>query len=189
MFDDDRLLVIVEQGESLLVEFKKSLSLSSEGLKSLCGMLNAEHRKGTILFGVSPESEVVGLDPGNLDKAQRSLCQKISSGFDPPIVPEVSIIKILGKNVLVLCSARLRAIPIHEYDGRAYIREGTTTRRLSLAEKRALVRSRDRSFHTGPWKCDGCGSYTGMLSIVRITNAGIEKSYRCHCGGEYWPAA
>jgi len=28
----------------------------------------------------------------------------------------------------------------------------------------------------------------GILVSYRFTNGGIQKSYQCQCGGEFWPA-
>lgn len=57
---------IIQAGETQSVEFKKSLSQMKEGCKALCGMLNAEVGAGMVLFGISPENDVVGIR-GNLD--------------------------------------------------------------------------------------------------------------------------
>jgi hypothetical protein len=89
----------------------------------------------------------------------------------------------------MLQAHRNRDVPYHEFDGRAWIREGTTTRQLSAAEKQSLQRVRDRDLHNGPWKCDRCGSIAGMLASIEFGPAGPRKTYRCSCGGEYWPTA
>lgn len=184
----DRLPDLISGGESHLVEFKKSLSSTNEGLESLCGMLNSEHAQGYILFGVAPDGSISGIEPGNLDKAQRTLVQKIHSKYDPPIMPIMQIEKYLGDSLLVLCARRDPRTPYHEYDGRAFIREGTTTRQLTLAEKQVLGKRRNRDSHNGPWKCDRCGSVAGMLLGFTLSDRGMTKSYGCECGGEFWPA-
>jgi predicted HTH transcriptional regulator len=179
---------IIAKGESQTVEFKTSLSEQKEGLQALCGMLNSEPGQGIVIFGVAPDGSSSGVEPGNLDKAQRSLSQHIEQKFDPPIIPTIEVIPVEGKKVLVLRATRARTVPYHEYDGRAYIRTGSGTRVLSLDEKNALRKRRDRDSHNGPWKCDRCGSWTGMLSSVEVTANGPRKTYGCSCGGEFWPA-
>lgn len=67
---------IIQTGETQSIEFKKSLSLMKEGCKTLCGMLNTEIGNGMVLFGISPENDVVGI-VGNLDSTQRTLVQHI----------------------------------------------------------------------------------------------------------------
>jgi predicted HTH transcriptional regulator len=175
-------------GESQTVEFKESLSKGKEGLKSLCGMLNSDVGHGLVLFGVAPDGSIRGVEAGNLDKAQRSLSQHIQQKFDPPIYPTIQVECVETKRVIVVDAKRVRSVPYHEYDGRAYIRIGTETRVLPVAEKDNLRRRRDRESHNGPWKCDGFGSWVGMLAAVEITANGPRKTYRCSCGGEFWPA-
>ncbi len=174
--------------ESQIVEWKLSLSLQREALESLCGMLNADAAEGTVIFGVSRDGRLVGVEPGDLDKAQRSLAQAIKNKFDPSVQTEMRVEELEGKRLVALSAHRRRGVAYHEYDGRAFIREGTATRQLSLAEKQALQRTRDRDGHPGPWRCDRCGSWVGMLVSVVLTEKGPRKSYACQCGGEYWPA-
>jgi predicted HTH transcriptional regulator len=180
---------MLEDAESQTFERKRSLSLQREGLASLCGMINADHCSGTVAFGIDPDGRIVGVEPGNLDKAQRSLAQSIQLKFEPAIQCALQVKNVEGKSVVLISAQRNRSVPYHEFDGRAYIREGTVTRQLSLSEKHALQRQRNRDLHTGPWKCDGCGSWVGMLSQVVVTDQGMHKTYTCRCGGEFWPAA
>ena len=179
----------VRQDESQVFERKKSLALQREGIESLCGMVNSEAASGVVAFGVAPDGQVVGVEPGNLDKAQRSLAQTISAKFDPPIQVTIDVVDCDGIAVIVISAHRHRGVPYHEFDGRAFIREGITTRQLSLREKQALEWQRNRDSHNGPWRCERCGSFAGMLSQLVVGPNGITKSYKCDCGGEYWPAA
>lgn len=174
-------------GETQTVEFKKSLSLQREAFKALCGMINSDSATGAVYFGVSPDGNVTGIEPGNLDSMQKTLAQTVQQGFDPPIVPNIEVLECDGKRVVVLKADRGSGVSYHEYDGRAYIREGSRTRQLSYAEKNQLRKRRDRDEHSGPWKCDRCGTLAAMRSAMTITEKGVRKSYACHCGGEYWP--
>lgn len=180
---------LVRQPESQVFERKRSLGLQREGLESLCGMVNAEGGQGSVAFGIAPDGQLVGVEPGDLDKAQRSLLQTIGSKFEPPLQCTVQVLELEGKRLVVVAAGRNRGVAYHEFDGRAFIREGTVTRQLSLAEKQSLQRRRNRDLHTGPWKCDRCGSWVGMLASILVTDGGACKSYACSCGGEYWPAA
>ena len=177
------------QAESQVWERKRSLALQTEGLESLCGMMNADVAHGGVVFGVDPNGVPVGVEPGNLDRAQQSMAQTIHAKFDPPIQCSMQIVDVGGKNFLTVEARRNRDVPYHEFDGRAWIREGTVTRQLSAAEKKSLQRMRDRDLHNGPWRCDRCGSMVGMLMSVEFGPSGARKTYGCSCGGEYWPAA
>lgn len=178
---------LLQQGEGQSLEFKKSLSLRREGLKALCAMVNADAAQGTVLFGVKPDGSVCGIEPGNSDKAQRSLSQAIGSGFEPPLIHEISIDVSQEEPILVLTAQRDPAVSYHEYDGRVWIRQGSENRQPSLSEKDQLRRKRDRAFHPGPWKCDRCGSIAGILSCLTKTDQDVQKTYDCHCGGQFWP--
>lgn len=178
----------VANGEGQTTEFKKSLNLRREAMEALCSMVNADTAHGTVIFGVEPDGIVCGVEPGNLDKAQLSLSQSIKSNFDPPLKAEISVAELEGKRLLVITAQRPISIPYHEYEGRAWIRQGSGKRLLTLTEKDHLRRTRDRAFHPGPWKCDRCGSWIGQLSIVTLTAEGPKKTYNCHCGGQFWPS-
>ncbi|MCX5647464.1 MAG: ATP-binding protein [Phycisphaerae bacterium] len=175
-------------GETQELEFKRSLSLMKEGLTTLCGMVNATAAKGTVVFGIDPSGDVVGLGDENLDSAQRTLAQHGRQKLDPPLALDIRAFLCEGKPILILSAQRSRAIPFHEYGGRAYIREGSSTRQLSVLEKQSLSVLRNRDLHNGPWICDQCGAYAGTISCVEVTSAGPRKTYRHSCGGEWWPA-
>jgi len=178
---------LITRGEGQTIEFKSSLSLRSEGLQALCAMVNADCAKGTVLFGVAPDATVCGVESGDLDTAQRSLSQAINQKFDPPLHPDIQVMEHEGKQVIVLTAERLRSVPYHEYDGRAWIRQGSEKRQLTLQEKNQLRRCRDRDSHSGPWKCDRCGKSHVTLIQVISTNDGMKKHYNCDCGGQFWP--
>jgi len=179
---------LVKKGEGQTLEFKRSLSLQGKGLEALCAMVNSDLARGTVIFGIEADGTVCGIEQGNLDTAQRSLSQTRRNKFDPQLVVQMEVRELNARQVLVLSAERDRGIPFHEYDGRAYIREGTENRKLSIAEKQQLVRRRNRDSHPGPWRCDRCGSWVGVLYSFEISNEGMKKTYKCGCGGEFWPA-
>jgi predicted HTH transcriptional regulator len=170
------------------VERKRSLAERREGLEALDAMVNADAATGHVLFGVDPEGNAIGIEPGNADKAQRSLAQHIRDQFHPAVNVEIGAVDCDGKWVLVVSGRRDRSVPLVEYDGRAFIREGSITRQLDLTEKLRIIRHRDRDQHPGPWKCDKCGSLVGQLFAVVFDGTTMRKTYECHCGGQYWPA-
>lgn len=188
MTEQSPLEILVQKGESQTLEFKKSLSLQREGLEALCAMVNSDLARGTVVFGIKVDGTVCGVEQGNLDKAQRSLSQTVRNKFEPPLIVQIEVDELNGRQVLILMAERSRNIPYHEYDGRAWLRQGTENHRLSIVEKQQLMGGRDRDTHAGPWKCDRCGSLVGVLHSFEITNEGMKKTYKCECGGEFWPA-
>ncbi len=178
---------IVRREESQTFERKKSLSLQREAAESLCGMVNADAARGTVVFGVAPDGTLLGAEPGDLDMAQRSLAQTLGK-FEPRLQSLIEVVETDGMRFVVVSAQRNREVPYHEFNGRAFIREGTSTRQLSLVEKRSLETMRNRDRHNGPWRCDRCGSWVGMLVHTVFTNQQARKSYDCRCGGQFWPA-
>jgi hypothetical protein len=128
---------ILQAGETQSVEFKKSLSEMKEGCKALCGMLNTDIGAGMVLFGISPENDVVGVD-GNLDSIQRTLVQHIRQKFDPSIICSIKIADHKDKKILMLSAKRSKDVRYYEYDGRVFMKEGSTKRCLSIREKESL---------------------------------------------------
>lgn len=179
---------LVKKGEGQTLEFKRSLSLQGKGFQALCAMINSDLARGTVIFGIEADGTVCGIEQGNLDTVQRSLSQTIRNKFDPQLVVQMEVTELNARQVLVLSAERDQGVPFHEYDGRAYIRAGSENRRLSIAEKQQLARKRNRDTHPGPWICDRCGSWVGALYGFEISDEGMKKTYKCRCGGEFWPA-
>ena len=53
-----QLQSLVAQGESGLLEFKKTTGERRDAMHSLCAMLN--HRGGQVLFGIEPQGRIAG---------------------------------------------------------------------------------------------------------------------------------
>ena len=126
---------LVQKGESQTLEFKKSLSLQHKGLEALCAMVNSDLAHGMVVFGVEKDGTVCGIEEGNLDTAQRSLSQAIRNKFDPALIVIMKIEELHGKKVLTISAERDRDVSYYEYDGRAWVRQGSEKLRLSLAER------------------------------------------------------
>ena len=128
--------------ESQALEFKRSLSSRTEAMKDLNGMINTDAAVGTVIFGVAPEGTPVGVE-GNMDRQQQSLVQHIHGKFDPDIQINIELLECEGHPLLSVRGTRLDEVAYHEYDGRAFIREGSSTRQLKRTEKENLVRRRE----------------------------------------------
>lgn len=179
---------ITSLGESQFLEFKRSGSLIKEALADLCAMVNANAGTGIVVLGIEPNGIICGLQDTNLDTLQQTLANHARQKFDPPLQVEMEPASCDGKPILLLRAIRNRGVPFHEYDGRAYIREGSVSRQLTVDEKQHLMLSRNRDLHNGPWRCNKCGAYAGAISCVAITASGPKKVYTHSCGGEWWPA-
>jgi Schlafen, AlbA_2 len=177
-----------ELAEAQGIERKRSLKHQKEGFEALCGMMNTDVGKGAVLFGVEPDGTPVGVERGDIDSAQRKLAEHFRTKLDPKTPCSIQVVDCEDKVLVFVEGTRDRSVPYFEYDGRAWIREGTSTRVLSVAEKAQLVRRRSRALHGGPWICDACGTQKGMIMHVVHPDHGTWNQYKCQCGGEYWPA-
>lgn len=173
--------------ETQTVEFKKSLSLRKEAMKALNSMVNSDVASGSVVFGVDPDGSVCGVERDGIDQSQLSLAQHIRDKFDPSLNVIIECVECESCTLIIVKASRPPSIPLHDYDGRAFIREGSSMRQLTVQDRNTLTRSRDRSCHHGPWKCDSCGMWIGVLSSVVVTDTGPKKLYDCSCGGEFWP--
>ncbi len=179
---------LLQLGESQVLEFKKSTSLMKECFTALCGMLNANSARGIVVYGVGPDGTIVGLENINLDSTQQTFAHHANQKLDPPLQLQIYAESCESKPILLVAASRSRAVPFHEYDGRAHIRQGSSTKQLSVEEKQHLSLARNRDLHNGPWTCDQCRSFAGSISCIEVTATGAKKTYRCRCGGEWWPA-
>ena len=183
---------MIALGESQTVEFKKSLAQLDRGLRSLCGMVDADAYHGAVVFGVDDKGGTVGIEDSNLDRSQQKISEK-GRKFDSPLSLDIRVCRRDGKAVIVV-RAKRGAPDLHEYDGRAYVREGAATRRLCTEERRQLIRRRRRDEHSpqfGQWVCDRCGALSTSVKWSMSSSGGVVSKnvdYSHECGGEFWPA-
>jgi len=189
MTTQQKLEILVANGESQTLELKKSLSLIREGLETLCAMINSDFARGVVIFGIKPDGSPCGVEPGNLDKAQRSLSRSINEKFDPPIIAQIELKKLKGKLVLVLKAKKSPDVPFHEYDGRAWIRQGTENIRLSFTQKQRFIQGRriipasvDFSFHKIHLEAE-FHRYSLVTSILLMTPK-MQNHWRLNL---FWP--
>lgn len=93
--------------------------------EALCGFVNTDTAQGLVICGIHSDGSILGVEGGNLDKAQLSNVQHIRAKFDPILQVGLDMLELGEKNLVPLAAARLPGIALHEYDGRAWIREGT----------------------------------------------------------------
>ncbi len=147
------------------------------GLKGICAMLNTSGR-GTLACGVRDDGAIIGVT-GNLDALMRSRSQTIAAKFDPAILHQWHVVPHPDGNVLVLQAERSPNVGVHSFDGRVFLREGTSNRQLTVTEALALERSRAAGPLIGPHICPNCGyrSALGMQvgGTITVGPRGIES--------------
>jgi len=118
---------LVRQGEGLSLEFKRSTGELRQALETLCAFLNT--KGGRILIGVGPRGEISGQQIS--DQTLHEVTQGFER-FEPPASPVIERIPLArGQEVLSLSvEPNHEAVPF-TFEGRAYLRLGNTTRRMS----------------------------------------------------------
>jgi ATP-dependent DNA helicase RecG len=90
--------LLLKEPESKTLEFKKDLSSINPILKTIVAFANTAG--GLIIIGRSPEGNIVGIE--DIFKAEEKLANAIADSISPIILPEIEIVTIQGKNLIVL---------------------------------------------------------------------------------------
>lgn len=141
-----RLAALVSEGEGPTLEFKRSTGELKEAMQTLCAFLNSAG--GTVLFGVRPDGRIDGQQVS--DQTLRDVAQA-GQRFEPPADLTLQRIPIgPGREVLAVTVETRPDTGPFVYDGRAYERVTSTTRRMAQTkyDKRLL----DRAHATWRWE-------------------------------------
>ncbi|MBA3943643.1 MAG: putative DNA binding domain-containing protein [Herpetosiphonaceae bacterium] len=130
------LTSLVAQGESDHLELKKSTGQRSDATKTVCAMLNG--LGGFVLFGVADDGMILGqqVAAGTLDDISHEM-----SLIEPPAFPDIELVVLEnGRSVIGL------RVPggggPYTYQGRPYMRIGTTTRPMPRERYERLLLER-----------------------------------------------
>jgi ATP-dependent DNA helicase RecG len=174
-------------GEEQTVEFKESLSSRTDAMQNLCAMVNTDAAYGSVIFGVADNGDIKGIEEENLNSRQQSLNQHIRDKFRPEIIRGIELLECEGKTLIRVNVQRALDVPLHEYAGRVWIKEGSDKRYLTFEEQMHYRRNRNRDYHNGPWRCSYCGTVVSTLGTSDQYGNRFYDCYRCNAG-EYWPA-
>lgn len=127
---------LVTQGESERLELKKSTGQRTAAMKSVCAMLNA--LGGFVLFGVTDLGRIIGqmVTERTLENVAYELTK-----IEPPAFPDIETVAVGDARSVIALRIPGGGGP-YTYDGRPYIRSGTTTcvMRQAVYEQRLLER-------------------------------------------------
>jgi len=129
------LAALVKQGEGTTLEFKRSTGELKQGMQTLCAFLNGSG--GTALFGVRPDGAIKGQAVS--DQTLRDIAQA-ADRFEPPTHASIHKVKIkMGRDVVLVSVEGGQADRPFTYEGRAYERVASTTRRMPQAGYERLL--------------------------------------------------
>src|SRR3989304_5305887 len=133
-----QLAALGKEGEGPALEFKRSTGELKEGMQTLCAFLNGSG--GVVLFGVRPDDEAEGQEVA--DQTLRDVAQA-ADRFEPPAHVSIHRIKLeANRQVLALTTDAARDVRPFTYEGRAYERVESTTRRMPQAKYERLLLAR-----------------------------------------------
>jgi len=125
---------IVEQiklGENKILEFKEILPKNDSIAKTAIAFSNTSG--GKLIIGVNDKREIVGIDDEEIFELQDKIASIIFDSCYPNILPEIYILNIDGKLLLVIEIFRGNLLPYYlKSDGKnngTYIRIGATNRK------------------------------------------------------------
>jgi ATP-dependent DNA helicase RecG len=129
------LPALVSQGESDTIEFKRSTGEMKEAMQTLCAFLNG--MGGTVLFGVKPNGAIEGQEVS--DQTLRDIAQA-ADRFEPPAHVSIQRVRVKpAHDVIAVAVEGGRDLRPFAYEGRAYERVSSTTRRMPQAKYERLL--------------------------------------------------
>lgn len=134
---------LIRGGETTTVELKLAAPRPVEMAERLCGMANAQG--GVVIIGVKDSNhEIVGVQENRLGETLDVILRAARQIVKPELVlepPEPEIYTIAGKK-LVVATVRPSRGPVYQSGGIFWIRRGTHTIPMNLAETLELANDR-----------------------------------------------
>ena len=132
--ENNKARVIIGEAESTVIEWKQSLAETDEVIEAAAAFANTEG--GSIIIGVSPEGEVIGIQSGK--GTVETLVNKIAQNTDPKLHPNVTVEEIDGKELLVVEVKESHDHLVLAF-GRPYKRVGRSTVKMTKDEYERLI--------------------------------------------------
>ena len=149
---------ILPASESEKVEFKTSYN--EDVIESLVAFSNT--KGGTVYIGISDSSEIRGIQLGKETTAQ--CINEIKNKTAPQIIPDIDILNIQGKDVVLLSVKEYPIKPVSTR-GRYYKRVQNSNHLLSVDEiSDVYMQSMQNSWDSYPYR----GATTNSLNIEKI---------------------
>ena len=97
------LLKLIEGGENIQVEFKKSTTeITKDVYDTVCSFSNRDG--GTIVLGVKDNGEILGIAPDAVDRMKKDFVTSINNGqkINPPLYLRPETYTVNGRTLLVI---------------------------------------------------------------------------------------
>ncbi len=153
---------LVEEGESLQIEFKRKFSTPEKIAREMIAFANT--RGGYLLFGVDDDKQVVGVES---EKSEAELIKDAALNYcEPPIEYEIDFLDVFGKEVVIVSVPESDKKPHRMQD---YLDE------LDLNKSVVLVRVNDKSIQASKEMVRILRARSQDLSLKKYTIGSNEK--------------
>ena len=132
---------LIYLGEDSTIEFKRELPHRQSLADEITAFANA--RGGVILIGVDDDSEIVGINRQDLDRAEQTVVEICRDTITPMVHIVTEKLWIDDKNLLKIEVPR--SLFVHESSGRYFIRQGSSKRRMPPEQLGRLLQSRSQA--------------------------------------------
>ena len=141
MFDSQsELIEKIRLGEDSTIEFKRELPCRDALADEIAAFANA--RGGVLLIGVEDHGAIVGLDPHNLNQAEKTVFEVCRDSIEPYSSTFAQKLHLEGKDLLKIDIPR--SLFIHKSPGGYFSRQGSSKRAMPAEYLARLLQSRSR---------------------------------------------
>ena len=133
---------LIKEGESETLEFKSTTGQRTEGMKSVCAMLNG--LGGFVIFGVTDKGELRGQQ--GTAKTLTEIANEMAL-IEPPAFPDIERIALDNSHAVIVLRVSAANGRPYTYDGRPYQRSGATTRMMPRESYEKILLERLHANH------------------------------------------
>jgi predicted HTH transcriptional regulator len=131
--DAIELLELVSLGETSTVQFKRTVDTPDQLAAELCAFANTSG--GRLLIGVENDGTIGGLDPQTLRKVSSLVADVASNSIREPLYPLAEVVRVEGKNVLVVMVTESESKPHFDRQGAIWVKNMSDKRRVTSREE------------------------------------------------------
>jgi len=136
---EKEIMHLLEKGEARKIEYKPSLSDTDRIIEVVCSFANT--KGGVVLVGIKEVREniedlVTGIDLGKETIVR--LVNRIIDKTDPPIYPNIEVVKVFGKDIISIEVTEGRDKP-YTASGKPFIRVGDVTKQMKRTEYEKML--------------------------------------------------
>ncbi len=133
---------LICQGESEILEFKKSTAKIRAAFETITAFLNG--KGGIVLIGVTDNGKVIGQEIS--DATKREIANEVAK-VEPTIRPEIHYVGINDNKFVIVIGVKRGQHTPYTYDGKAFQRNQSTTEKISQHRYEQLLIERGQLNH------------------------------------------